>query len=46
MKQWSLFFISFGGILIMLSYTMPNPLFMIVSGLVVAGLGIIQLRKK
>ena len=46
MKQWSLFLISVGCILVMLSYTMPNPLYLIISGLALAGFGVFQLRKK
>lgn len=46
MKTWSLFFISIGCIFIMMSYQMPNPIYLILSGLVLVGFGVYQLRKK
>ena len=45
MKQWSLFLISFGCILIMMSSYMPNPLLLIISGATVAIFGFYQIKK-
>ena len=45
MKQWSLFFISFGCILIMMSTYMAQPLLLILSGVAVAAFGFYQLFK-
>lgn len=45
MKQWDLFLISIGCILIMLSYLMPNPLLLIISGILISGYGVSRLRK-
>lgn len=45
MKQWDLFLISIGCVLIMLSYLMPNPLLLIISGCVITGFGVIRLKK-
>ena len=45
MKQWSLFLVSFGCILVMMSSYMPNPILLIISGVVVAAFGFAQLKK-
>ena len=45
MKQWSLFLISFGCILIMMSSYMPNPILLIISGAAVAIFGFYLVRK-
>lgn len=45
MKEWNVFLISFGGILVMLSYLMPNPLLLIASGCLVSFIGLRQLKK-
>lgn len=44
MKQWSLFLISIGCVLIMLSYMMPNPILLILSGLVLVVAGAVKLK--
>lgn len=44
MKQWSLFLISIGCVLIMLSYMMPNPILLILSGLILAIAGAVKLK--
>lgn len=45
MKQWSLFFISIGCVLIMLSYMMPNPILLVISGIAVIAFGVYELKK-
>lgn len=45
MKQWDLFLISIGCVLIMLSYLMPNPLLLIISGFIVVVCGTLRLTK-
>lgn len=44
MKQWSLFLISIGCVLIMLSYMMPNPILLILSGLILVIAGAVKLK--
>lgn len=39
MEQWYIFLIGFGALLIVMSYQMPNPLLLILSGLMMAGFG-------
>lgn len=45
MKQWDLFLISIGCLLVMLSYLMPNPILLILSGVIITGFGFKRLRK-
>ena len=44
MKQWDLFLISMGCVLMMLSYLMPNPLLLMISGGIMIIYGIIRLK--
>lgn len=44
MKEWNIFLLSIGGILIMMSYLMPNPILLIVSGCVICLYAIIRLK--
>lgn len=45
MKEWNLFIISLGAILIISSYLMSQPLFNIIGGLILITIGIIRVRK-
>ena len=45
MKQWSLFLISFGCILIMMSSYMEKPFLLVLTGLCVVIFGFVQVRK-
>lgn len=45
MKEWNLFIISMGTVLIITSYLMSNPLFNIIGGLLLIGIGIKRFRK-
>lgn len=44
MKEWNIFLISFGGVLIMMSYLMPNPILLILSGCLVCFYGIKRIK--
>ncbi len=44
MKEWNIFLISFGGVLVMMSHLMAQPLYLLVSGLVIIGFGIKKLK--
>lgn len=46
MKEWSLFLISFGCVLVLLSSTMAHNIPGIVSGLMVVGVGVVLLFRK
>lgn len=43
MSQWYLFLISFGCVLIVLSYQATSPILVVISGCVVAGFGAYKL---
>lgn len=45
MNKWDVFYISFGCLLIMLSYTTSTPIPIVVSGFAVALLGVFRIYK-
>lgn len=46
MNQWYIFFMSFGCLLILLSYQATSPLLVILSGVLIAGYGAYKVFKK